>query len=445
MRYLYYGLAGVLFLLALVPGVHHWAWGEERPGYSANAAAGRTPFTDYRGESPGTVCHITTADLPQPYATSSSENHPRLVPRPENAWPQGLAGFKVERYAEQLENHGMIRTAPNGDLFIAESGPGRILVFRGITSSGKPERMGTFATGLNRPFGIAFYPGGPNPKYVYVGNTDSVVRFPYENGDLKARRPQEVVIPNIPSGDERVGGGGHWTRDIAFTLDGKRMYVSVRSHTNVNDPDSDPSEYHRPDIFEANPDGTNIRVYAWGIHNPMGLAVDSETGELWTSVNERDALGDNPPPDYITHVQENGFYGWLWYYIGGNSDPRLMGKHPELKDKVIVADVLLGPHNASLELTFYEGQQFPPEFRGGIFAAEHGSWNRSVRTGYEIIVVPLRNGRASGEYENFLTGFVTMDGKVWGRPVGVAVAKDGALMVSDDGSNSIWRVNYAKK
>jgi glucose/arabinose dehydrogenase len=186
-------------------------------------------------------------------------------------------------------------------------------------------------------------------------------------------------------------------------------------------------------------------VYASGIRNPVGIAVDPQTGVLWTSVNERDDLGDNLPPDYITHVQEGGFYGWPWYYIGGNEDPRLKGKHPELKDKTIIPDVLLEPHNASLELTFYGGQQFPQEYRESIFASEHGSWNRSVRTGYEVIFVPLKDGHASGEYEDFLTGFVTPEGNAWGRPVGVAVAKDGSLMVSDDGSNSIWRISYASK
>jgi len=223
------------------------------------------------------------------------------------------------------------------------------------------------------------------------------------------------------------------------------MFVSVGSRTNIADVDEDKTEFHRANILVANPDGSNLRVYASGIRNPVGIAIDPKTGVLWTSVNERDRIGDNLPPDYITHVQEGGFYGWPWYYTGGNEDPRLKGKHPELKDKVIVPDVLLEPHNASLELTFYEGSQFPAEYAGDIFAAEHGSWNRSVRTGYEVILVPLRNGRASGEYEDFLTGFVTADGKVWGRPVGVAVAQDGSLMVTDDGSGSLWRVSYASK
>ena len=322
-----------------------------------------------------------------------------------------------------------------------KAAPGRIKVYRGISKDGEAASVHVFTSGLTLPFGIAFYPPGPDPNYVYIANTDSVVRFPYQNGDLEASGPKQVIVPNIP-GFGRLRGGGHWTRDIAFSPDGKRMFVSVGSHSNVDDTDTTPAEFHRADILVANPDGTDLHVYAWGIRNPVGLAVSPQTGELWASVNERDQLGDNLPPDYITHVQEGGFYGWPWYYIGAHQDPRLAGKHPELRDKVIVPDVLLQPHNASLELTFYEGDQFPAEYRGDIFAAEHGSWNRAVRTGYEVICVPLKDGHATGEYEDFLTGFVTPHGDVWGRPVGVAVAPDGSLLVTDDGGNCIWRVSY---
>jgi len=415
----------------------------------ALAGAEETPratvvYSDYRQERPGTIHKIAPSDLPAPYATKSVDNGPKLVDRPSDAWPQGLAGFKVGLYASQLDEPRLIRTAPNGDLFVAESRPGRIQVLRGIGEDGKPQKAAIYATGLRRPFGIAFYPPGPNPDYLYVANTDSVVRFTYENGDLKARDAAHVVIPDLPSGG-RLRGGGHWTRDIAFSLDGKKLYVSVGSHSNVDDTDNNPVEFHRADILEANPDGTNLRVYAWGIRNAVGIAVHPQTGVLWASVNERDGLGDDVPPDYITHVQENGFYGWPWYYIGGNQDPRHKGKHPELKDKVLVPDVLIQPHNASLEMLFYEADQFPPEYRGSIFAAEHGSWNRNLRTGYEVIRVPMKDGRVTGEYEDFLSGFVTPKGDVWGRPVGVAVAKDGSLLVSDDGSNCIWRVSYQGK
>ncbi len=387
---------------------------------------------------------ISLNDLPRPYSTPSLDNHPRPVARPADAWPRAPSGFKVDLYASALDNPRLIRTAPNGDLFVAESGPGRIKVFRGIDSQGRAEKVETFATGLRRPFGIAFYPPAPSPSFVYIANTDSVVRFPYENGDLRARASQQVVVPDLPGGG-LLQGGGHWTRDIAFSLDGKKMYVSVGSFSNADDTDNNSAEYRRADILEVNPDGSGLHVYASGMRNPVGIAVNPETGELWASVNERDGLGDNLPPDYITHVEENGFYGWPWFYTGANYDPGHKGKHPELKDQVIVPDVLIEPHNASLEMTFYEGRQFPPEYRGDIFAAEHGSWNRSIRTGYEVIYVPLKNGRAAGEYVDFLTGFVTPQGRVWGRPVGVAVAKDGSLMVTDDATGSIWRVSYADK
>lgn len=401
----------------------------------------RAPFTDYRFEQPGNFRKITVQDLPQPFATKSAPNSASLVPRPKDAWPKAPAGFKVEQYATDLDNPRLITTAPNGDYFVAEMTPGKILVFRGITGDSKPQQTEVFATGLREVYGIAFYPPGPNPQWVYVGNTDSVVRFPYQNGDLKARGDAEHIA-DLPSSSE-----GHTTRSIQFTQDGKKMFVAVGSASNVNDPDTTPAEKNRADILEFNPDGSGMRVYAYGIRNAGGgLAINPSTGELWCSVNERDALGDNLVPDYITHVQDGGFYGWPWWYMGGNQDPRHKGKHPELKDKVITPDVLLQPHNASLEFTFYNGKQFPAEYGGDIFASEHGSWNKSVRVGYEVIRIPLhQSGHASGDYEDFLTGFVVDNGHVWGRPVGITVATDGSLLVTDDGSNSIWRIIYTGK
>jgi glucose/arabinose dehydrogenase len=398
------------------------------------------PFTDFRYEKPGSVRKITVNDLPQPYATQSSNNGPELVARPQNVWPVALPGFKVELYAAGLENPRTLRTAPNGDIFLTESDAGRIRVFRGMTGDGKPEQSAVFASGLKQPYGLAFYPSGPDPQWLYVGNTNEVVRFAYHKGDLKAGGAAEHIA-DLP------GGGGHWTRSLDFSKDGKRMFVAVGSASNVSDPDTHPDEKNRADILVCDPANCQLSVYAYGMRNAGGgIAVNPETGELWCSVNERDALGDNLVPDYITHVQEGGFYGWPWWYIGGHQDPRHQGKHPELKDKAIVPDVLLQPHNASLELTFYEGQQFPAEYKGDIFASEHGSWNKAVRVGYEVIRVPLhQTGHASGEYEDFLTGFVLPDGNVWGRPVGVTVATDGSLLVSDDGSNSIWRVSYTGK
>jgi len=313
-----------------------------------------------------------------------------------------------------------------------------------VDAQGHAVKMEFYATGLTQPFGVAFYPLGTNPAYLYVANTNSVVRFPYHNGDMKAGGKPETVVAKIPGGG-RLRGGGHWTRDLAFSNDGAKLYISVGSHSNVDDSDNNPDEYHRADILVAKPDGSGLGVYAWGIRNAVGIAVHPQTGELWASVNERDNLGDNLVPDYITHVEPGGFYGWPWFYMGGNWDPRHQGKHAELKSKVLTPDVLLQPHNASLEMTFYEGTQFPSEYRGDIFAAEHGSWNKAMRTGYEVIRVPLEKGHATGEYEDFLTGFVTPSGDVWGRPVGVAVAQDGSLIVTDDGSNTVWRVAYVGK
>jgi glucose/arabinose dehydrogenase len=402
---------------------------------SAPAPAG--PFTDFRFEHPGTVRKVTAQDLPAPYATDSANNGPEVVTRPQGAWPKAPAGFRVEQFATGLDNPRLLRTAPNGDIFLAETSSGIIRVFRGISEDGKPKQAGVFATGLNEPYGVAFYPVGGNPEWVYVGNTNSVVRFPYQNGDLKARgAPQHLA--DLPH------GGGHRTRDIEFSPDSKKMFVAVGSASNVDDPDTTPKEKNRADILEFNPDGSGMRVYAYGIRNAGGgLAINPKTGQLWCSVNERDGLGDNLVPDYITHVDAGGFYGWPWWYIGGHQDPRHKGKHPELKDKTLVPDVLLQAHSASLQLTFYGGTQFPSEYEGDIFASQHGSWNRSVRAGYEVIRVPLhQTGQASGEYQDFLTGFVVDNGHVWGRPVGITVAQDGSVLVSDDGSNSIWRISY---
>ncbi|HYE24267.1 MAG TPA: sorbosone dehydrogenase family protein [Clostridia bacterium] len=400
-----------------------------------------SPFYDYRGQSPGTVHKITTADLPQPYETRSVDNGPDNIPRPADAWPQAPRGFTVQLFAQGLRNPRLLRTAPNGDIFLAESRAGEIKVFRGMDANGKAQQVEIFASGLARPFGIAFYPPGPNPQWVYVANTDAVVRFPYRNGDLKARGAADHVV-NLPGGGQ-LRGGGHWTRDIAFSTDGKQMFVSVGSLTNVDDPERNPGERERADILVFNPDGSGKRIYAYGVRNAVGIAVDPKTKQLWASVNERDELGENLVPDYITHIQDGGFYGWPWWYMGPNQDPRHKGKHPELKDKVITPDVLIQPHSASLQLTFYEGTNFPGEYQGDIFAAQHGSWNKAQRTGYKVIRVPLhQQGKATGEYQDFVTGFVTPQGDVWGRPAGVTVAKDGSLLISDDGSNSIWRVVY---
>jgi glucose/arabinose dehydrogenase len=407
-------------------------------GKISNAPKPRTPFTDYRYEEPGLSRFVRVKDLPQPLPDESATNGPKIVARPEGAWPKVPKGFKVALYAVGLNNPRLMRRAPNGDIFLAETSAGDIKVFRGMTADGKPEQVNVFATGLNTPFGIAFYPQR-NPQWVYVANMDSVVRFPYRAGDVKARAPAEQ-LDSLPS------GGHHRSRDVQFSQDGKKMFVSIGSQENVDDADAVPGETFRADILEYNPDGSGKRIYASGIRNPVGLAVNPITGELWCSVNERDGLGNNLVPDYITHVEPGGFYGWPWWYMGNHQDPRLEGKRQDLKSKVIVPDVLVQPHSASLQMMFYDGSQFPAEYKGDIFAAEHGSWNRSPRAGYELIRVPLhQTGHANGDYEDFMTGFVVDDETVWGRPVGVVTAADGSLLVSDDGSGSIWRITYSSK
>jgi glucose/arabinose dehydrogenase len=395
---------------------------------------GKAAMGDWTSDMPGVRRVITLADLPPPYDTPSASNGPYLVARPQGAWPQVPPGFKVDLLAEGFTNPRKIVAAPNGDLFLAESMANRVTILE-QNPDGTLARKSVFASGLNMPFGIAFYPPGPNPQYVYVGNTDSVVRFKFG----KTAGPAEMIVPDIPGGG-RLQGGGHWTRDIVFTPDGKKMFVSVGSASNVGE---SPKEKNRADILEYNPDGTGFRIFASGIRNAVGLAIEPQTGGLWASVNERDELGDNLPPDYITTVQDGGFYGWPWFYMGNHQDPRHVGEHPELAEKTIVPDVLLQAHSASLCMTFYTAQQFPEQYRGMAFAAEHGSWNRQKRTGYKVICLPIRDGKSvGGEYDDFMTGFVTAAGNVWGRPVGVTVDKQGSLIVVDDASSSVWRVSY---
>jgi len=411
---------------------------------TVSAQNGSSVFYDFRSETPGRMHKITVNDLPAPHATRSAVNPPEMSPRPANAAPKAPSGFVVSQYVSGLDEPRELRAAPNGDIFLAESNKGEIEIFRGLNKDGKPEQTSTFATGLHQPFGIAFYPPGANPQWVYIADTDSVKRFPYHNGDMKAAGAMQTIVAELFPGASHAGG--HWTRDVTFSPDGKKMYVSVGSGSNIDDPDENKTEFHRANVLEYNPDGSGLRVFAWGIRNPVGLAIEPKTGALWTATNERDGLGDNLPPDYTTHVQDGGFYGWPWYYMGGHQDPRLKNSHPDWLAKMLTPDVLLQPHSAPLSFTFYTGRQFPGEYSGDEFLALHGSWNREPRTGYIVVRVPLhQEGKSSGEYQEFLTGFITEDGKVWGRPVGLAVAKDGSLLVSDDGSGSIWRVSYQSK
>jgi hypothetical protein len=423
---------------------------------SPPAMEGRDAFGDWRADKPGIIRHITPADLPKPGATPSAANVSRVVPRPPSAVPQVPSGFKAELFADGLSGPRMMRVAPNGDIFIAETRAGRIRILRAADGASKPSANEIYAGGLHEPFGIAFFPGGNDSQWVYVANTDSVVRFPYKTGDIKASDKPQTVVAELPH------GYSHSTRDIAFTSDNKRMLVSVGSASNVAEGDGAPpgglpswssqhpigaswgAETDRADVLAFDPDGKNRSVFATGIRNCVGLAVHPTSGDLWCSTNERDGLGDNLVPDYVTRVREGAFYGWPWFYIGSNEDPRHVGQRPDLKGKVTVPDVLIQAHSASLGLAFYNSSAFPAEYRGDGFAAEHGSWNRSERTGYKIIRIRLKDGVPTGEYQDFVTGFVINDSEVWGRPVGVAVAHDGALLVSEDGNGTVWRISRDK-
>jgi glucose/arabinose dehydrogenase len=414
---------------------------------------GKAAFGSWQDDKPGTVRLIRPADLPPPGATRSASNGSRIVPRPAEAVPQAPPGFKVELFAQGLSGPRTIRIAPNGDVFVVESEVGRIRVFRAGDGASKPAEDKIFADNLNYPFGIAFYPSGDDPKWLYVGNTDSVVRFPYHSGDLAASGAAETIVPNLPE-------GGHATRDVAFTKDGGRMLVSVGSGSNVGEGMGRPpggveawSSQHalgatwgyetgRAGVLSFDPQGKDRKLYATGIRNCVALVVQPQSGEPWCATNERDGLGDDLVPDYVTRVREGAFYGWPWFYLGNHEDPRQAGQRPDLKDKITVPDVLLQSHSAPLGLAFYEGGNFPAEYRGDGFVASHGSWNRDKRTGYKIVRIRMKDGVPTGEYEDFVTGFVLDDRDVWGRPVGVAVAHDGALLISEDANGTIWRVTH---
>lgn len=422
----------------------------------ARALAGRGSFGGYRDDGPGVRRHITAANLPAPLASPSSRNPPLIVLAPSAASLHVPPGFAVSPFLENLVGPRLLRVAPNGDIFVAESSAGRIRALRAKDGAPHPDENEAFATGLDRPFGLAFYPPGEHPKWLYVAQNDSVVRFSYRPGDLHASAAPEVVVPKLTG-----SSGGHWTRDIAFSRDGASMFVSVGSASNVAEkmPHRTVSEAadwerlhglgaawgdeeNRADVLVFDPQGGHLKVFASGIRNCVGLTTEPKTGELWCSTNERDGLGDDLVPDYITRVKAGAFYGWPWYYLGPHEDPRRKGERPDLAAKVAMPDVLLQPHSASLQLSFYTGHMFPEEMRGDGFAALHGSWNRATRTGYKVVRVRMKGGVPTGEYEDFLTGFVIDDDHVWGRPVGVAIARDGALLVSEDGNGSIWRVTY---
>jgi glucose/arabinose dehydrogenase len=433
--------------------------GMASPAYaqSDRVLTGVAAFGNWQADAPGVSRHIRAGDLPPPSLHDNNpeapdfQNMAKVVAAPQGRMPDLPPGIAAQVFATGLKQPRVIRVAPNGDIFVAESGTGRVLVFRPEAPSGAPAEPAVFAENLERPYGIVFHPPS-EPQHVYVAAANQVVRFPYRNGDRKSTGPAEVVIANIHT--ER-----HWTRDLEVSRDGQRLFVSIGSASNVADamPEKTPEEIqahekthglgaawgeeeNRAVVRVFDPESKTVRNYATGLRNCSGMAMQPGTDTLWCTGNERDHLGPDLVPDFLTTVQDGGFYGWPWYYIGANEDPAHAGQRPDLRGKAIVPDVLLQAHSSTMDLIFYDHDAFPAEYRGDAFATLHGSWNREERTGYKVIRVPMKDGKPTGAYEDFMTGFVLDDDTVWGRPVGIAVAQDGALMVSDDANGTIFRI-----
>jgi glucose/arabinose dehydrogenase/cytochrome c2 len=425
---------------------------------------GSTPSAseaDWKKDAPGRQHKIDLANLPAPFSSSSARNPPKLIPRPADAQLKVPPGFSIGLFASDLQGPRRMTVAPNGDIFVIETRGGRVSVLHPTPDGRSSAGADVFAEGLDRPFGIAFYPSA-DPKWLYVAETGRVVRFAFKSGDVKASSAPEVVVPELPA------GGGHFTRDLVFSPDGRRMFISVGSVSNYAEGMSKKTlaqaqewetthalgatwdmEENRADVlaFDVDSKGPG-KIFATGIRNCVGLTVQPKTGALWCTTNERDALGDDLVPDYSTRVQEGGFYGWPWYYMGSNEEPRLKGDRPDLKGKVLAPDVPYQAHSAALGLVFYTATSgksaFPAEYVGDGFAMFHGSWNRGFRTGHKVVRVRMKNGIPTGEYEDFVTGFIVDDGNAWGRPVSAVVLNDGSLLFSDDGANVIYRVSYQK-
>ena len=383
-------------------------------------------------DAPGQRHHILFEDLPVPGATPSASAPSRAVARPDGATLAVPDGFRVNLFADGLAHARWLAVAPNGDVFLAEPGAGRVLVLRDEDGNGAADGASVFASGLDRPHGLAFDGG-----YVYVGTQRSVLRFSYADGDLQARSE-----PTVIGGVGALGaGGGHWTRNIAFSPDRSEFYVSVGSLGNVGD---DPAPHATVQRFRA--DGSGQSTFASGLRNPVGIAFHPESGELYVVVNERDGFGDGLVPDFLTRVRAGEFFGWPYAYVGPHPAPGWGEQRPDLVEQTTPPDVMFEAHSAPLGLAFYDGAQFPVEYRGDAFVALHGSWNSSQPTGYKVVRVPFENGRPLGWYEDFATGFRLGTGvpaRVFGRPVGVTVAADGSLLIADDVGQAIWRISYA--
>lgn len=381
------------------------------------------------GQLPAQVTRGQKPNLPPPFATKSSDNAPGEVRMPGNFLPTVPTGFHVSVFAKDFKGPRLLTIAPNGDIFLADTGGDQILVLRDPNHTGEAQERLVFANGLRRPFGIAFH-----DDYVYVGNMTSIVRFKYDPKTSKRLGEAEKLMD--------VPGGGHITRTLAFTADGKHLLVAVGSGSNI---DTGEPEV-RAAVTICDPDGKNARLFATGLRNPVGLALEPVTGKPWVTVNERDGLGDNLPPDYFTSIVDGGFYGWPYSYIGSNVDSRVKPQRPDLVAKATIPDVLLGAHVAPLQFAFYTGKQFPASYQGGAFVAEHGSWNRSSRSGYQVVFVAFKDGQPSADPVPFLTGLIPDPSKelVYGRPVGVTTAPDGSLLVSFDEPGMVYRITYGQ-
>ncbi len=391
--------------------------------------------------NPGVTVKTAIGDLylPAPYATKSSTKNSSVKGWPEGKTPTAPAGFTVTKLAGDMKNPRNTYIAPNGDIFVAESGTrtsaDQITILRDTNKDGTYETRNVFLGGLSQPYGMLAL-----KNYFYVGNTDGLYRFPYKEGQLKIEGKGEKIL-ELPAG----GYNNHWTRNVIANADGSKIYVSVGSGSNVAEHGME-NEVRRANILEINPDGTGEKIYASGLRNPVGMDWNPANNELWTAVNERDELGDDLVPDYITSVKQGGFYGWPYSYYGNNLDPRMKGQGKDLAAKAIVPDVPVGPHVAALGLAFYKGNAFPAKYKNGAFVGEHGSWNRSKISGYKVLFVPFANGKPSGKPEDFLTGFIqdNANADVYGRPVDVTVMPDGALLVNDDSGNTLWKVSANK-
>lgn len=389
----------------------------------------------------GTVVKTAIGDLqlPAPYASKSKTNNSKVIGWPEGKMPTAPEGFTVTKFADGFQNPRWTYIAPNADIFVVESGTGasknQIIVLRDKDKDGKFETREVFIKGLNKPFGMLVL-----KDFFYIANTDGLYRYPYKNNPLKLETKGEKIL-ELPAG----GYNNHWTRNLLANADGSKIYISVGSGSNNGENGMD-KEVRRADILEINPDGTGEIIYAAGLRNPVGMDWNPANNELWTAVNERDELGDDLVPDYITSVKKGGFYGWPYSYFGSIPDPRMKGERKDLVEKAIVPDVPVGAHTASLGLAFYDKDAFPAKYKNGAFVGQHGSWNRAKISGYKVVFVPFQNGKPSGKPEDFLTGFISDAEKseVYGRPVAVTVMNDGSLLVNDDSGNTIWKVAVKK-